>query len=341
MNKILKISIVIVVCLIVILGAALLVGSCTKKDVDETTTAPSTTAPTTSSTTQPTTPPVVDPECTDHVDADTNYVCDVCGEELEKPTTEKVYVITTELNLRKNPNETGVATVSVTMDTELERIGTDENGWSKVIYEGKTYYVDTDCITTQKPLTDADFTTVEETVYVIEGKNPLVFSKPSHIEKHQYSEQIGTLISGQAVTRLGVATKVYIDDEGKEYTFAKVRYEFNGTTFVGYVTNDYLTTEAPANPDNGVVFVADTSVLKVIAEVSIHLRTSAEFPADNVGGYGYNGQLLQATHVGTDANNRTWYKVIVEKEIEGKIVTKTYYVIYDSTLLEIQTPNAQ
>ena len=344
MNKILRISIVVVICLIVILAVALIIGQCSAPAEEETTTTtPTTTTTTTTTTEKPTTPPA--PECTEHVDNNNDYICDVCEKELEKPTVDagltvtndKVYVLSSKLNLRKTPDETGVATVSVNMDTELERIGYyatgDNEGLSKITYEGQIYYIATDYVTTQKPMTDADFTTVEETVYVVEGRSPYVFSKPSHIEKHQYSEKIGTLVSGQAVTRLGVATKVYVDDEGITYTFAKVRYEFNGETFVGYVNNTLLTTEAPANPDNGVVFEADTSVLKVIAETSINLRTSAEYPAENVGGHAANGQLLQATHKGTESNGRVWYKVVVNEV--------TYYVIFLADTLEVQTPAAQ
>ncbi len=380
MNKILRISIVVVICLIVILAIALIIGQCSNTENEDTT--PST--PETPVCTEhvdadnnntcdvcgeaiPVVPPVctehvdadnnnacdvcgeampvVPPVCTEHVDADNNNVCDVCGEELENSsvdaefteTNDKVYVISEMLNLRKTPDETGTATVAVVRDTELERLGyyaTGENaGLSKITYENEIYYVATDYITTQKPLIDADFTTVEETVYVVAGRSPYVFSRPSHIEKHQYSEMIDTLVPGQAVTRLGVATKEYIDDEGTTYTFAKVTYESNGKTYTGYVNNTLLTTEVPADPDNGIVFEADTSTLKVIAETSINLRTSAHYPAENIGGHASNGQLLQATHKGTESDGTVWYKVIFEEE--------TYYVIFNASLLEVQTSSAQ
>lgn len=380
MNRILKISIVIVICLILILGAALLLGKC-KENKEGKTTAP-TTPPSPPACTEHvdadgnsacdvcgatitvnppvctehvdadnnsacdvcgTTITVTPPTCTEHVDADENYICDVCGDELERPTNpendyvetnDKVYVISSMLNLRKTPNETGVATVSVTMDTELERLGfyaTGANaGLSKVTYEGQIYYVATDYVTTQKPLTDADFTTVEETVYVISGRSPYVFSKPSHIEKHQYSEKIDTLVSGQAVTRLGIATKEYVDDEGNKYTFAKVTYESNGKTFTGYVNNALLTTEAPADPDNGIAFVETSVVLEVVAEVSLNLRTSAEYPADNLGLVILSAETpeLQATHYGEASDGTKWYKVVVNDI--------TYYVIDNPEFVKIK-----
>lgn len=351
MNKILRISIVVVICLIVILGVTLLVGQCSKKNPADTTTttAPttsSTTSPTTSSTTQPTTPPV-DPECTEHVDADTNYFCDVCGEELERPTestyvetNDKVYVISTVLNLRNNPGETGVATVAVHMDDELTRLGYytsgDNDGWSKIVYDGQEYYVLTECITTQKPITE--FTGEAERVYVL--RNGVVYSKPSLITAYQYSEAMDTLFAGTeiVVTRLGVSTTTFTKEDGTQVTFAKIQYTTtNGVEVVRYIDNSVLTTEAPLNPDGEVTFEANTDVLKVIAEESIWLRKSTFYG----GSYTESekakaiptGTILQATHKGLESDGTIWYKVIFEGE--------TYYVIYKSTLLEIQTPAAQ
>ena len=347
MNKILRISIVVVICLIVILGVALLIGQCSKKDVEDTTTTttPTTTAPTTSSTTQPTTPPV-DPECTEHVDADTNYVCDICGDELERPiestyveTNDKVYVISTVLNLRKNPNETGVATVAAHMDEELTRLGYytsgANNGWSKVVYDGQEYYVLTECITTQKPITE--FAGEAERVYLV--RNEKVYSKASLITAYQYSEAMDTLFAGTeiVVTRLGVATTTFKNADGTEITFAKIQYTTNGVEVVRYIDNSALTTEAPVNPDGAVTFEANTDVLKVIAEESIWLRKSTfyggEYTESEKAKAVPTGTILQATHKGIESDGTVWYKVIFEGE--------TYYVIYKSSRFEIQTPTAQ
>ena len=350
MNKILRISIVVVICLIVILGAALLIGQCSKKDVEGTTTTPttsSTTSPTTSSTTQPP-EPSVDPECTEHVDADTNYVCDVCGEELDRPTestyvetNDKVYVISTVLNLRKNPGETGVATVAVHMDDELTRLGYytsgDNDCWSKIVYDGQEYYVLTECVTTQKPITE--FAGEAERVYVV--RNEKVYSKPSLITAYQYSEAMDTLFAGQSVIRTGVATRVFVDEYGREYTFARIEYyvNINGVDklVVRYVNNAYLATEYPPNPDGAVTFEANTDVLKVIAEESIWIRKSTfyggEYTESEKVKVVPSGTILQATHKGLESDGTIWYKVIFEGE--------TYYVIYKSTRLEIQLPSAQ
>ncbi len=345
MNKILKISILVVICLIIVLSVALLIGQCSKKPADSTTTTTTTSSTTSSSTTGSNNPPV----CTEHVDANTDYLCDACGAELERPndstyveTNDKIYVITTQLNLRKNPNETGVASVAVQMDEELTRLGHytsgENNGWSKIVYDGQEYYVLTEYITTQKPITE--FTGEAERVYVV--RNEKVYSKPSLITANQYSEAMDTLFAGTeiVVTRLGVSTTTFAKEDGTQVTFAKIQYTADGVEVVRYIDNSALTTEAPINPDGEIVFEENSDVLKVIAEVSIALRKTAiwingddEHNNAQVVGHAYNGNTLQATHKGVESDGTVWYKVIFEG--------KTYYVIYKSTLLEIQTPAAQ
>lgn len=341
MNRILRISIVVVICLIVILGIALLIGQCSKT--------PEETTPTTSSTTSSTTSPTSgnggdgDPVCSEHVDNNNDYVCDVCQTQLEKPndgfiaTNDKVYVITTQLNIRKTPDTNGNPIGSVLMDAELARIGYYENGWSKIVYDGEECYVDTSSITTQKPITE--FEGEEETVYFTQ--NAITYSKPSYIEG--YSEECETFYEGESIQRLGVATVKFIDTDGKEYTFAKVKYTVKiagvDTEVTRYVNNAYLTTDAPVlpNPDGDVVFEEDNSLLKVIAPESIALRKSTSWiDGDNdhnnaqIAGFAFNGDVLQATYKGTESDGTVWYKVVVEGT--------TYYVIYKTDLLEIQTP---
>ncbi len=335
MNKILRISIVVVICLIVILGVALLIGQCSKKPEETTTTTPTTS--TTSSTTSNTNNPL---DCTEHVDADNNYVCDNCGEEITSSYTEtndKVYVIPAQLNLRKTPDATGTATASVFMDDELDRLGYYAEGWSKVVYDGEEYYVLTELITTQKPIADSEFTTVDETVYFTQ--NAFSYTKPSYIEG--YSEKIDTFFKGDSVKRTGVATRAFVDTDGTEYTFARIEYtvkvEGVDTLVVRYVNNEYLTTEAPINPDGDIVFEACDVTLKVIAETSIAIRKTAlwidgdsEFNNAQIAGHAYTGDILTATHKGVEDDGTVWYKVVIDDT--------TYYVIYKDVNLEIQTP---
>ena len=144
------------------------------------------------------------------------------------------------------------------------------------------------------------------------------------------------------VTRLGVATEPYTKEDGTQIFFAKISYtpENKEEPVIRYVDNSIFSTEPPANPDGDIVFEENNDVLKVIAEVSISLRKTAiwingddEHNAAQVVGHAYNGNTLQATHKGVESDGTVWYKVIFEGN--------TYYVIYKSSLLEIQTPAAQ
>lgn len=336
MNKVLKISIIVVLCLIVILAVTLIITQCSGNEQlpNESSTTTTTTTPTTSSTTKPT------PDCT-HADADYDGLCDLCGAEVENYFSfadDVVYVISTEVNIRKTPTvpDDNYSNVfcSKYMDDELKRTGYNDD-WTRIEIDGVSYYVATSAVTTQKPITE--FTNVEETVFFT--KNALAMTKPSYLEG--YSEQIDTFFTGNSVKRTGVATVKYVDIDGKEYTFARIEYtvKVNGvdTPRVSYVNNEYLTTEAPADPDAGIVFEESNDVLKVIADESIALRKSAlwvngddEFNASQIAEYAFTGDILNATHKGVESDETIWYKVLVNDV--------TYYVIYNETRLEIQTP---
>lgn len=335
MNKALRISIVVVICLIVILGVALLISQCSGKEPDPTETTPSQTTPsqTTPSQTTPsqTTPSQTTPsETTPTKDPDVDP--DDPTPDNFTETNDKVYVISAELNVRSSASVTDDNLVgSVVMDTELTRLGTLDSGWSKIEYNGEEAYVSTKYVTTEKPITD--FTDKQETVYVT-GKNALVFSKPSHLEG--YSEEIATLFIGESVTRLGVANVVYKAADGKEYTFAKVTFKVEDKDVVGYVNNAYLTTAEET--DAGVVFEENSDVLVVIAETSIAVRKSTKYVAGDdseIARYAFNGQELQATHKGVenDENHTVWYKVVIEDV--------TYYVIFNEANLQVKAPAAQ
>jgi hypothetical protein len=317
MNKILKITIAVVLCLIVILAVALLVSQCSKNKPEETTS--------TTSTTKPTTPPP--PVCTEHVDTNTDYLCDVCGKEIEKPvdtlitTNDKVYVISTELNLRKTPNETGTASVSVKIDAELNRIGyytEGENaGFSKILYNEVEYYVLTSCVTTQKPIVINDGE--PETVYLI--MNTIAYSKPSLISEHHYSDAMDTLYKDKEVVRLGVATEVYADGN---ITFAKIKYTNSlGKEVILYVDNDALSTEK-FNPDGEVVFDNTSKIIvsKLLADEEFWVRKSTIYKDSETAFKLKGGTALQAIGFGTESDGTVWAKILYKGQ--------TYYVIYKS-----------
>ena len=316
MNKVLKITIAVVLCLIVILAVALLVSQCGKNKPETTTTTTTTT----------TTPPP--PACTEHVDNNTDYLCDNCGAELEKPpvdtlitTNDKVYVISTELNLRKTPTETGVASASAKRDDELSRIGyytEGENaGLSKVLYNDEEYYVLTECVTTQKPIVVEDGE--PETVYLT--MNTLSYEKPSRITNYQYSPEVDWLYKGAEITRLGVATEIYADGN---ITFAKVKYtNKNGEEVIAYVDNDALSTEK-FNPDGEVVFDNTSKIIvsKLLANEEFWVRKSTIYEDSETAFKLKGGTALQAIGFGTESDGTVWAKILYKGQ--------TYYVIYKS-----------
>ena len=363
MNKILKITIAVVLCLIVILAVVLLATQCSSNsNSPENSTAP-TTSTTTSSTPTPTTPVV--PECTEHVDGNNDYICDNCEAQLEKPsctehvdanndyicdnceaqlerptvdvfveTNDKVYVITESLNIRSsasadsNDNKVGWAQT----DNELERIGYYSEGanagWSKIRYNDQECFIKTSNVTTQKPIVIVDGE--PETVYLT--MNILCYKKPSMISG--YSPEEDWLYKGTEIIRLGVATEVYADGE---ITFAKVKFiDSEGNEVIAYVDNDALTTEAPTapNPDGEVVFESSTKVLVSVyaknQKFNLRVSTNMDDPiADELPGQ----TVLQAIGYGVEADETEWFKVLYEGNVYYVIYkskTGTHFTLYDS-----------
>ena len=358
MNKVLKITIAVVLCLIVILAVALLVSQCGKNKAENTTT-----TPTTTTTTPP--PPActehVDnntdylcdncgaelekPTCTEHVDSNNDYICDVCETELEKPvadvfveTNDKVYVISSSLKVRSTPKTNSDDNVVdwASTDEEFERIGyysAGENaGMSKILYKGQECYVGTSSVTTQKPIVINDGE--PETVYFLGYTK--VYTRPSLISTNNYSEEFASFKKGASVTRLGVATEVYADGE---ITFAKIKYtDTQGNEKIGYVDNSLLSTEAPVdpNPDGDIVFSPDTGKLVVIAD-TFNLRKSTlyiEGDKSQIAKVVEKNTELEIIGKGIEASdNTTWYKVLYNGE--------TYYAIYNTTFVKLVENNAQ
>ena len=320
MNKILKIAIVVVLCLIVVL-TIVLVATQGGANNGGTTTTTTTTKPT------PSTPPACE-----HVDANKDNKCDKCKETMPgvvdpsdyTETNDTVYVIVTGLNLRSEPakndgNEVGW----VEIDTKLERLGYYANGWSKVTYNGKECYVSTDCLTKSKPITN--FSTVNETVYF--NHSAAAFTKPSHLEPYSVSDF--TFEFGESVKRTGVAKEVYVGEDGKEYTFARIEFtiKINGNqeTAVRYVNNAYLSTTKPteANPDGTITFTNNDNVL--VAKGKQWIRKSAIYVADSEEELYVSiseGTELQAVARGTESDGTIWYKV----KYDGQVL----YVIYQA-----------
>ena len=111
-----------------------------------------------------------------------------------EPCDETVYVVKTDYGLKLRTstsyaNDTNVAHI-VDPGTSLKRTGTHED-WSRVEYNGKTYYCSPNYLATELPTppesTGGDdkpvieFTEVNETVYIntgVEGGNANIYSEP-------------------------------------------------------------------------------------------------------------------------------------------------------------------
>ena len=364
MNKILKITIAVVLCLIVILAVVLLATQCSSNNPTESTTTP-TTSTTTSTTPTPTTP--VTPECTEHVDANNDYICDACEAELEKPectehidadadyicdnceaqlerptvdvfveTNDKIYVFSDTLVIRSsldtNTDDNIIAWART--DDMLERIGYysegPNTGMSKILYNGQECFVGNSAITTQKPIVIEDGE--PETVYFTGFAK--VYTRPSLISANNYSEEVAYFTKGNSTTRLGVATDVYADGE---ITFAKIKYtDSKGIEQIGYVDNKLLSTTAPTepNPDGEITFSPDTGKLIVIAD-SFNLRISTKYIEND------DSQIAKSVNKNTEleilssgieeSDQTTWYKVLYEGE--------TYYVIFNTKYVKLVETN--
>ena len=331
MNKILKISIAVVLCLIVILVAVLVFSQCSNNGNDDTTT--TTTTPTTQSTTSSSSTSGNqggdNPVCDEHVDANTDYVCDHCGEQLENPngdyteTNDVVYVISAELNIRKTPDADGAPIASAFRDEQLVRLGYYANGWSKILYDDVECYAKTDFLTNQKPITE--FEEHNETVYFL--GTTIAYSKPSYIETEKYSEKMDTLFTTNVATLKGVAKDPYIMPDGSEVYFAKITYvktvngvEEDCTYYVNYAD---LTFDMPIelNPDGEITFEHSDKIL-VSTQEKFWLRKSTLFQDSEKLKVIPGGTILQAIGTGIEDDGTIWYKVVYEGSI--------CYVIYQA-----------
>ncbi len=95
------------------------------------------------------------------------------------PTEESEFVVTPcsdtvwttdGVNLRRGPGKDYGVAVSVNKDTKLERTGTTDNGWSRVLFESVGYFVSTEFVTTTAPAAEE----AAETPTPTEGEGTVV-----------------------------------------------------------------------------------------------------------------------------------------------------------------------
>lgn len=347
MNKVLKISIVIVLCLIVVLMITLFACNNSGGGDDKTTT-----TTTTTTTKKPETcvehvdensdgvcdvcgEPMPKKPCDEHVDEDKDGKCDVCGEDMPVAApsdfvevNDTVYVVATELNIRTSPSADDDKNLSgsAKYGEALARTGYNEDGWTRIDVSGKTLYVRSTYVTANKPIVDSDFKTVNETVYVTNKNGLKVRSTPYFGTQNDLSY----LSYGDSVKRIGVATRK--DDEGITWSKVEVVIEDeNGTktTVTGYASSTYLSTEKPGdeNTDGAVKFETSYDIL-VVKGGDRPLRHSTEYKDEEIVAYAPKDTALQAVAKGTESDGTVWYKVKYENEI--------YYVIYKPAYFDIQ-----
>jgi uncharacterized protein YgiM (DUF1202 family) len=114
---------------------------------------------------------------------------------------------------------------------KLKRIGVGDNGWSKVEYNGKTVYISSQFLTTEKP-PDPKFKEVNEVMYAGQECN---VRKSFTID----SDKVGYLKLGDEVKVTGIG------DNG----WSKIEYKGE----VAYVKSTLLVKEKPEPPENNII----------------------------------------------------------------------------------------
>ena len=147
-----------------------------------------------------------------------------------KAVNETVYV-TSSCNVRESYSTSSNKLGKMNEGSSIKRTGISDNGWSRVEYNGKTAYISSQFLTTEKP-PDPTFKQTNDTMYATQNCN---LRKSWSTD----SEKAGYLDRGQEVTRIGVA------DNG----WSKIKY--NGQEV--YVATRLLASEKPEEiPENEV-----------------------------------------------------------------------------------------
>lgn len=162
--------------------------------------------------------------------------------------TDTVYIIAEgTLNLRKKPAQNADIVAFLPYGTELSRTGIAKTAdeaditWSRLLYNGEVCYASTSFLSEEKPEftdIDDDFTTVNETVYVVRQNGEVkveainVRALPS-----LSSNSLAVIGPDTELTRVGIAKKA--DADG--ITWSKVVYGDK----TGYISSSYVTKDAP------------------------------------------------------------------------------------------------
>lgn len=185
-----------------------------------------------------TTPPAQTPD-TNQPDntpkpSDTKEPTDTKNEPKFTDVQETVYT-TVSCNVRESYSTDSKKVTKFEKGKELKRTGVGDNGWSKIEYDGKTAYIYSEYLTTEKPA-DPKFKDVDEVMYAIQDCN---------VRKSWTtdSDKAGYLKKAKEVKRTGIG------DNGWS------RIEYDGE--VAYVATRLLSDEEPVEEEN----IVDNTVL--------------------------------------------------------------------------------
>lgn len=213
-----------------------------------------------------------------------------------------------ETNLRDKPSQDTDSTVMYTLKNGevATRIGISDTGWSKVSFNGGTYYAVSSYLTTDLNHTvpveteaddgiETEFTPVNESVTAKDLVNlrnlPSVTHEDSNVEAQ--------LRNGETATRVGIS------DNG----WSKLSY--NGKTY--YAVSSYLTTELDSSggqtpEDDGIDTVFTEVSESVTAKDVVNLRTLPSVTDENsqIVAQLKNGEVVTRTGINTDVG---WSRV--------------------------------
>ncbi len=157
----------------------------------------------------------------------------------ENPTTETkgvkvtavdetVYVVCDVANVRESWSADSKALGQLSYGTKVKRTGICDNGWSRIIFNNKDAYINSDLISKTDPKK-----TETVTVYKVSGRAWATVDCEVRESHTADSKSLGKLIKGSEIEITGVTDNNWS------------RVNFNGK--VGYVNNDMLTSQNP-NP---------------------------------------------------------------------------------------------
>lgn len=166
---------------------------------------------------------------------------------------ETVYVTINDINLRVEPSKNGSVVARLSFGAKLERIGTNADGWSKVLYNGNCYYMSSDYLTTQD-VTGESFVVLEEPV------NKTVTASTLKVRSSPFMDSMDENVVGY-LSKGDVVKCVALSPDGQWY-----RIEMSGGTY--YVGALYLSGYNPGNnPGRTFTTLAEPLLLYTIERI--------------------------------------------------------------------------